>query len=139
MLCLFLIGSTGNLLAETPDVPEFRVRGQVTDEAGEPLVGVNILEKENKNNGTITDVDGFFQITVGSENSTLLISYVSFEDREIPVNGQSQIEVVMQESASLLNEVVVLGYGTQIKRDVTGAISTLNAEELQAFNVSSVD
>ncbi|MEL7118916.1 MAG: TonB-dependent receptor plug domain-containing protein, partial [Bacteroidota bacterium] len=140
LFCLLLVGGTGQLQAETTGaLDEFQVRGQVTDESGEPLVGANITEKSNPTNGTITDIDGFFQLTVADENSTILISYLGYKDQEIPLNGQARLDITLAESSSVLNEVVVLGYGTQIKRDVTGAISTLDAEELAAFNVSSVD
>lgn len=118
---------------------EFTVSGTVNGSDGLALIGVNIREKEDPTNGTVTDFDGDFEITVASGKSTLIFSYTGYKELEVPVNGRSQIEVVMEEGSLLLDEVVVVGYGTQIKRDMTGSVATIKAKELQAFNAPSMD
>lgn len=117
---------------------EFRVQGNVTDADGTALIGVNIVEKDNPTNGTITDLDGNFQLTVADQNSVIIFSYAGYRQQEVALNGRSQLEVSM-EAGALLDEVVVVGYGTQVKRDLTGAVSTIKAKDLQAFNASSLD
>ncbi len=117
---------------------EFSVRGTVTNAEGEAMIGVNVLVK-NTTIGTVTDVDGNYEMSVPDDTQTLVFSYTGYQPQEVEVEGRSVIDVVMQESASMLNEVVVVGYGTQIKRDVTGSVSRIESKELQSFNASSVD
>ncbi|MGI9550519.1 MAG: carboxypeptidase-like regulatory domain-containing protein, partial [Aurantibacter sp.] len=87
------------------------ITGTITDENGTPLVGANILEKGTLN-GTQTDFDGNFTITVSDENATLVVSYLGFTTREIAVGGQTELTITLAESAAGLEEVVVVGYGT---------------------------
>ena len=117
----------------------FDVNGTITDPSGVPLTGVTVLEQGVATNGAITDFDGRFSLTVASENSVLLISYIGYKSLEVPIGGRSIIDLELADNASVLDEVVVVGYGTQIQRDVTGAVSTVKAEELQSFNTSSFD
>ncbi len=132
-------GLTGASDTEQTEVVEFNISGTVTDANGDPLIGVNIQEKEDMQNGTVTDVEGNFSFDVTDGTSTLVFSYIGYESREVSLNNRSRIEITLQESSSVLDEVVVVGYGTQLKRDVTGAVSTLKADELAKFNVSSLD
>lgn len=104
------------------------IRGKVTDLAGESVIGVNVLEK-GTTNGTITDLDGNFTLNV-RENATLQFTYIGFINREVQVRNQNVINVVMEEDTKALEEVVVVGYGTQKKADLTSAISTLNPNEV---------
>lgn len=106
------------------------VSGTVTDNGGVPLVGANVLEK-GTNNGTQTDFDGKYTLEVAN-GATLVFSYVGFQTSEIAVGGQTQINLTMEEDAAALDEVVVTGYGSQSKRDLTGAVSTVDTEELLA-------
>ncbi len=103
------------------------VTGTVTEALG-PLPGVNILEK-GTTNGTTTDFDGNYTITVG-EGATIVFSYTGFTTQEITVDGQSTINVVLETDAAALDEVVVVGFGSQSKRDVTGAISQIKNEDI---------
>jgi len=96
------------------------VTGTVTDADGQPLPGANVLVK-GTTNGTQTDFDGNYTITADSD-ATLVFSYIGFASREVAVAGQSTINVSMAEDASQLEEVVVLGYSTQTRGDLTGSV-----------------
>ncbi|MDT7830520.1 TonB-dependent receptor [Pricia sp. S334] len=117
---------------------EKTITGKVTsadDTLGLP--GVNVVEK-GTSNGVVTDFEGEYSITVSSENATLVFTYIGFAAQEVPVNGKSQIDIAMTEDATALDEVVLVGYGTQIKRQVTGAVQTIDAAELADIPVSQV-
>lgn len=116
---------------------EVDVTGIVTDQNGEPLPGSTIQEK-GTNNGTITDVDGRYSLSVG-DNAVLIVSFVGFEAKEIPLNGRSVIDVVLVEDVSSLDEVVVVGYGVTRKSDLTGAVSSVEAKDLTNVPASRVD
>jgi TonB-linked SusC/RagA family outer membrane protein len=103
------------------------VSGNVKDEEGVAMPGVNILEK-GTTNGTVSDADGNYRLNVSSSNVVLVFSFVGAETKEVPVGGQSEISVSLVSSASTLGELVVIGYGTQKKSDVTGAVSSLKSE-----------
>ena len=104
------------------------VNGKVTgaDNMGIPGVSVSIL---NTTSGTITDVEGNYMIKAPSD-AIILFSFIGYENKQVPINGQSQINVVLQESVEFVDEVVVVGYGTQKVKDLTSAITTVKAEEL---------
>ncbi len=108
--------------------PQQQVSGTVTDAEGVPLAGANILEK-GTTNGTQTDFDGNFTLEVG-DDAVLVISYIGFSTKEVSVDGQSDISVSMDENAAGLDEVVVVGYGTQSRAKVTGAISTVPTDQI---------
>ena len=103
------------------------VTGQVKDQTGEPLIGVSILE-QGTNNGTVTDIDGNFRLNV-AQGKTLNISYIGYKTQAVRVSG-SRLNVVLEEENTNLNEVVVVGYGTMRRKDVTSSITTVKAEEL---------
>ncbi len=120
------------------DNQQHEIKGNVTDNNGDPMLGANILEK-GTTNGTQTDFDGNFTLSVSSKDATLVISYVGFTTMEVPVNGQIKIDISLAEAASALDEVVVVGYGTRSKRSVTSAISSIdmaNTEEIPASSIS---
>jgi TonB-linked SusC/RagA family outer membrane protein len=106
------------------------ISGTVSDELG-PLPGANVLVK-GTTNGTQTDFDGNYTLDDVEDGATLVFSYVGFKTVEVPVEGQSTIDVTMEEDASKLDEVVVTGYGSQAKKDLTGAVSVVDTEELLA-------
>ena len=106
-----------------------KITGQVRDAAGEPIIGANVMEK-GTTNGTITDIDGNFSLEVPA-NATLVVSYIGYMERTIPVGDQSEIAVLLVEDTQKLDEVVVVGYGTQKKVNLTGAISSVEAEALE--------
>ncbi|MGB6153292.1 MAG: TonB-dependent receptor [Pricia sp.] len=105
------------------------VTGNVTDTNNAALPGANILEK-GTTNGTQTDFDGNFSITIKDASATLIISYIGFASKEVSVDGQSTISVELEEDAAGLDEVVVVGYGGVKKSDLTGAVSSVKAEDL---------
>ena len=104
------------------------VSGVVTDAMNEPLPGITVAV-ETTASGTITDQDGKYNITVPDKNSTLLFSFIGFATQKITVNGRSVINVTLLEDVAMLDEVVVVGYGTQKKVNVTGAVSSINFED----------
>lgn len=104
------------------------VKGTVKDGAGETIIGASVVEK-GTTNGTITDFDGNFTLNVPS-NSTLQISFVGYKTQEVAVSGKTTINVTLSEDTQMLDDVVVVGYGTQKKEDLTSAISTLSPKEV---------
>ena len=114
-----------------------KVSGQVVDQEGEPLIGATVKLK-GAQTGVITDFDGKFTIDAPS-NATLVVSYVGYKDREIAVRGRAIIEQIQMESdAMMLDQVVVVGYGTQKKADLTGSVSIVNADELKRVSHSNI-
>ena len=112
-----------------------KIAGKVIDEQGEGVIGANVMEK-GTTNGTITDLDGKFYLEV-SGRSILQVSYIGFNTQEIQVNGQKLFTIRMTEDSQSLDEVVVVGYGTQKKLNLTGAVATLKNEELVKTPVAS--
>lgn len=111
------------------------VKGQITDaKTGEPLVGVNVVLKGLSESGTISDLNGNYSLSV-SESSTLIFSYIGYVSQEVSVKGRSVVNVSLSEDVEALEEVVVIGYGTMRKRDVTGALSQVKAKDMQAITV----
>lgn len=115
----------------------FTVTGTITDEAGLPLPGASIVEK-GTTNGVSTDFDGNYTIEVANQNVTLLISYIGYGEKEVPLNGQAEVSVGLEQSASTLDEVVVVGYGSSKKKDLTGAITQLDATKVSNQSTNSV-
>jgi TonB-linked SusC/RagA family outer membrane protein len=101
----------------------------VVDTTGETLIGVNVIVKGIRQ-GTVSDINGEFSLPVPSSNSTLVFSYVGFMEQEISLNGRTYLNVTMEQDTEMLDEVIVVGYGTQRKTSVTGAVSTLSNTEL---------
>jgi TonB-linked SusC/RagA family outer membrane protein len=127
-----------NLIVITPDNLVLKqgiaVKGKVTDAAGDPLPGVNVVEK-GTNNGTITDADGDFSITVTGQQSILVFSSVGYLEEEVQVGGTTNIELSMAEDIQQLDEVVVVGYGTVKKSDLTGSVVSVGQRELEQGTV----
>lgn len=112
------------------------VGGTINDDSGQPLPGVNILEK-GTNNGVSTDFDGKYTINVSSNSSILIISYVGFQKQEINVDGKNTINVVLKSELNSLDEVVVVGYGTVKKSDVTGSVVSVGGETIAERKVTN--
>lgn len=113
------------------------VTGVVTDQVGEPLIGVNVLV-QGTNMGTATDIDGKFELEDVNENAILIFSYVGYETMEYALNGRSNISITMVEDLQTLDEVVVVGYGTMKKSDITGAVSSISSEEFEDEAIANV-
>lgn len=108
---------------------QLQVAGIVKDQLGQPLPGATILEK-GTSNGTQSDFDGNFSLDVNGTNATLVISYIGFKTKEILLNGRTNLEISLEESAAALDEIVVVGYGTQKKVSMTSAVSSISGEEV---------
>jgi len=106
------------------------VSGQVTDQNGEPLIGVNIRVK-GTNKGTATDLNGHFSLRDVNENDILVFSYIGFQTQEFALNGRSNVNITMHEDLQTLDEVVVVGYGVQKRSDVTGSVSSFDTDILE--------
>ena len=114
-----------------------KVTGQVVDQDGQPLIGATVKVKGAKT-GSVTDFDGNFSVDAASD-ATLVVSYVGYKDREVAVRGRSVLEPIQLASdENLLEQVVVVGYGTQKKADLTGSVSVVNAEELKRVSNSNI-
>lgn len=105
------------------------ITGLVTDKHGEPVIGAAIMEK-GTTKGTVTDMDGKFKLDAYPD-ATLIISYLGYKTQEIAIENRTNINVLMEENAKLLDEIVVVGYGTQKKVNLTGAITQITAEEMK--------
>lgn len=106
-----------------------KVSGTITDENGEAVIGANVVEK-GTTNGTVTDIDGHFSLDI-SGKAILQVSYIGYTDMDIPVNNRSDIAVSLSTDTQNLNEVIVVGYGTQKKVNLTGAVSNVKADLLE--------
>lgn len=123
-LCVFMaLCSVLNVFAQ-----QVLVSGNIVDDTGVSVIGASVLEK-GTTNGTITDIDGKFSISVSKE-SILVVSFVGYSTQEIPVQGKTFFDIVLKEDSEVLDEVVVVGYGTMKKNDLTGAISSVSAKDL---------
>ena len=141
MLCLGAVGAVAvcptPAFAAVAQNQTIKVKGQVVDESGEPLVGATVKVKDTSV-GTITDFDGNFQLDVKS-NATLVVSYLGYKNREIAVRGRAILDPIKLDSDNnMLEQVVVVGYGTQKKADLTGSVSIVNAEEMKKVSNSNI-
>lgn len=107
----------------------FIVNGVVTDPTGEPVIGANVVEK-GTSNGTVTDIDGKFTLSLQKKESLLVISYIGFNQKEIPVSAGATLAICLEEDSQNLDEIVVVGYQTMRKTELTGAVASLKAGEL---------
>ncbi|MDP4238103.1 MAG: TonB-dependent receptor [Bacteroidota bacterium] len=111
------------------------VTGKVIDEKGEALIGASILVK-GENRGVITDINGKFSVET-SDHSELVVSYISYDSKTVPVNGRNQIQVILQESNKTLQDVIVVGYGHQKKESVVGAIAQTKGDDLMRTGITT--
>ena len=127
--CLFLTAALSFSVASA-FAQNVTVKGKVTDSRGEPVIGATVMLSSNQTVGALTDMDGAYSITVPS-NSTLTFSCVGFASQDINVDGRNVIDVVLSEDAEFLEETVVIGYGTQKKKLLTGATINITGDEIQ--------
>lgn len=130
MLFLFFMAASFNVFAQN-----VALTGNVIDALGEPIIGASILEK-GTTNGTITDFDGNFSLSVSSK-ATIVVSYIGMKPQEIVLKGQTKLNVTLQDDAQALEEVVVIGYGTVKRKDLTGSVVTVGADALAAVPVAN--
>lgn len=117
---------------------DITVTGTVTSEGGEPLPGVNIIQK-GTSNGVVADFDGNYEIKLVSGSQTLVFSYLGFSSKEVSVAESTTLNVVMTEDAQNLDEVVVVGYGSQKRSDITGSVASVGAEDIAVTPVPTFD
>lgn len=123
---LYAANEANRLLTESTQ-QNVKVTGTVLDKSGEPIIGANIIEKGTKN-GTVSDIEGRFSLNVRDYASVLVVSYIGYKTLEIPTK-EKNMKITLIEDSELVNEVVVIGYGTQRKGDVTSAITSVKAED----------
>ena len=114
-----------------------QITGVIKDGTGEPMIGVNVLVK-GTTNGTITDFDGKFAISDVKNSDVLTITYVGYVQQSIPVGNQTSFNIILKEDTETLDEVVVIGYGTVKRRDLTGSVASVTGEKLAANPVANV-
>ena len=131
MVCLI-----GMLLPMCMFAQQITVQGVVKEQSGETVIGASVMEK-GTTNGTITGIDGDFSLNM-SPNGTLVVSFVGYKTQEVQVKGQKQLQVVLSEDAEMLDEVVVIGYGTMKKSDLTGAVSSIGNKDIKDSPVSNL-
>ena len=129
LLVLFTL-FVGSLSAQT-------IKGNVKDSNGEPVIGATVLEKGTKNNATVTDIDGNFSIKL-TGNNPLQISYIGMKTKTVETAGKSTINVKLEDETTNLEDLVVIGYGSVRRKDLTGSVATINSEALAAVPVASV-
>src|SRR5690606_13065750 len=110
---------------------ELTVAGRVTDNLNTPLAGVSIALKGNDRIVTSTDENGLYVLRVPNDQSVIVVSYVGFETQEILVGGQSELDVVLEKSDAEIDEVVVVAFGSQRKKELVGSMTTINPSELR--------
>jgi TonB-linked SusC/RagA family outer membrane protein len=126
-----------NLPEQILPLADITVKGTVKDDKGETIIGATVRVKNGKN-VVATDVNGNFSITV-PDNAVLTVSYIGYQTQDVAVGGRTQINITLKEQGSNLNEVVVVGYTTQKKKDLTGAVSLINSKDINAIPVGGVD
>lgn len=131
---VFALGTLSPVISEPDQSTE--VSGTVVHENGESVIGASITYKGTRI-GAVTDIDGNFKLNVPSLNGILVISYVGFNTQEIPINNRRTIYVVMKEDSGLLDEVVVIGYGSRVRKDLTGSVGSVSGVKLASVPVTS--
>ena len=115
--------NTINTVAQGPQ--KSQVTGRIVDSNGEPLIGVSVVEKGNKSNGAVTNVDGEYTVNVPAK-ATLVVSYVGYKTQEVAVGGKRNVNITLSEDSEMLNDVVVIGYGTVKKADLAGSVAVMD-------------
>lgn len=115
------------------------VKGTVVDPDDEPIIGATVRE-DGTNSGTSTDIDGNFTLSVKSGKATLVVSYIGMQTQKVAVNGQSDLNIKLKADGGVnLDEVVVVGYGTQRRTDVTGSVASLSKDQMKESIVTNAD
>ena len=125
ILCICII----QLFLSAVAFAQTQVTGHVADVRGEDIIGANVTVK-GTSNGTITDIDGNFTINVDDKNGTLAVSFIGYKTKEVKIGEKARLQIVLEEDTETLDEVVVVGYGTQTKKSLTGAISDVKSDAL---------
>lgn len=118
-----VLGLFAAMLSLDITAQNIQVHGVVKDASGETIIGASVVQKGTKN-ATVTDLNGAFTLSVPA-NSTLSFTYMGYKEKDVPLNGKNNVDIVLVEDNQQLSEVVVVGYGTMRKRDLTGAVGSL--------------
>src|SRR4051794_15644582 len=127
-----------NFFLSLASFSQYVIRGKVTDEKGVPLASASVVEK-GETGGTTTKEDGSFTKAVSSTRATLIISYVGYQTREVSVNNQLNISISLVPLSAALDSIVVIGYGTALKKDLTGAVASVSAKNFNKGIYASPD
>ena len=125
------------LVSSSAFAQTFRIDGMVCDQNGTPVIGASVINLPDKTNGAITDIDGRFEIDA-EENSVLEISCIGYETQQVKVDGRRSLKIILADNAEFLDEVVVIGYGTIRKKDLTGAVASVDDKAIKDRPVSNV-
>jgi len=128
LLCLLLV--VGSVKAQNV------TKGTVTDANGDPVIGATVMEKGNQQNATVTDYDGNFSLKVSGKNP-IVVSYIGMKPKTVDIKGKSQVNVKLEDDNTVLEELVVIGYGAVKKKDLTGAVATVGSDALTAIPVNT--
>ena len=131
---LFLL----TLCCFTVTFAQISITGKVMDESKEPIIGANVMVKGGKS-GTITDVNGSFKLSVPNRSSVLVISFIGYATKEVPVGTKKMFNIVLKEDGVVLDEVVAVGYATVKKSDLTGSVAKVDMGDLNKTQVLSFD
>lgn len=129
---IVLFSTSGSKVQQTKSVQQKtkQIKGTVHDAAGIPIIGANVVDLTSPSNETITDMDGNFTLNV-SEEAKLQITYIGFNSKVVPVKGMNTLQIILTEDSKALEEVVVVGYGTQKKVNLTGSVASVNSDEIK--------
>lgn len=126
LVAILLIQYSATVFAQSGQ----EIKGSVVDASGQPVIGVNVLEKDNPMNGTVTDLDGNFTLRLTRDNSVINVSYIGYATQEMAVGSRTNFSIVLADDTNDLDEVVVVGYGVQKKKLLTGATAQVSAEDI---------
>ena len=146
LLCASIVGVQATTALDSRDIAinenfqiqQWTVTGVILDSEGVPLPGASVVEK-GTTKGTQSDFDGRFSLTVSSKSAVLIVSYLSFLNKEVTIKGQKHLSISLEEDSNVLDQVIVVGYGTQRRSQVTGAISSVSSEDLQNLPLARAD
>lgn len=125
------------LISTVASLAQTKVTGTVLEPSGETVIGATVVEKGQKANGTTTNIDGKFTLNVSSSNATLVVSYLGMETQEVKLAGRTNVQVTLKSGAVAIDEVVIVGYGTQRKINATGAVKTIGNDVLEARPITN--
>ena len=128
---VLLLSGSVQIFAVATEVQQKVVKGRITDETGAALAGVNVLEK-NTVNGVIADIDGNYSISVSSSTAVLVFSFIGYESQEAVVGSLSSLAITLKQSLNIIDEIVVVGYGTQQKRSISGSVTKVAEKDFNA-------
>lgn len=128
----------GGMMLSVSSLSAQVVKGNVTDTSGEPIIGATIMEDGTSGNGTVTDIDGNFTLNLKGSKKAIRVTYVGMKPKTVKVGDKTQLAIKMEDDANNLNDVVVIGYGTVRKKDLTGSVASIDSKKLADIPVSNV-